>query len=281
VVEKRTRKNSKLFWVEILMILYALMTLYPVIMMVFLSLKGPDEAVASPFTFPKEIVFDNYRKAFIEVNYARAFVNSFILTFSTVTIGILLYSMAAYGLVRARRGQMLFMLLFYGFALALVMPQQMSLVPLTLLLKALHLKGTYLGVILVFIGYYAGFSIFLLHSFINTVPLEIEEAAIIDGCGTFGRFFKIMLPLLKPPIVTLIVYISIYVWNNFLFPLILLAGPESRTIPLAVYFYRGQFKIQWNLLFAALLLGILPILVFYFALQKKIVAGLTTGAVKG
>ena len=124
-------------------------------------------------------------------------------------------------------------------------------------------------------------AVFFFSGFVNTVPVTLEEAAYIDGASPFTTFIRIVYPLLKPPMVTLLIVIALRVWNNFMYPLLLLQGQNSRTLPLTVFFFKGDLSIQWNILFAATTLVILPLMIVYFILQKQIISGMLNGSVKG
>jgi raffinose/stachyose/melibiose transport system permease protein len=123
-------------------------------------------------------------------------------------------------------------------------------------------------------------TIFLYHGFIKGIPVELEEAAIIDGCSRFGVFWRIVFPLLKPITVTIVILNSLWIWNDFLLPSLVLQDPELKTIPLATFSFFGQYTKQWDLALAALVMGIFPLLIFFFAMQKHIIKGITSGSIK-
>lgn len=266
---------------EIGMILFTAAMMVPVALMLLISVKTNAEAVATPFGIPTTVHWQNYVEAFRSMRYLQTLWNTLFITTISVALGVVLYSMAAYALVRARRGRVVFVFCFSLLAISLAMPPQMTIVPLTLLLRRLGLHGMRVGVALVFVAVNAGFGVFVLHSFVNTVPAAIEESALIDGYGPFAIFWKIMLPLMRAPVVTLIVLVTVRVWNNFIYPLILLQGPESRTLPVAVFYFRGSTIVRWNLLFAGLVLAVVPVVLFYLRMQRLIISGMTHGALKG
>ncbi len=266
--------------IQIIMTLFAVIIIYPMIMILLMSFKSDAEIVTSPLTIPSEFVFANYAEAWDSMNYLRVLGNSTFLTVCTVAIGTMIYSMAGYAVVRAKRGKIFFSCVFYMFLAGLVIPPQVTLVPLVVWLKALHLSNTFQGLIGVMIAGGTATGVFLIRNFISTIPQALEEAAVIDGCSPIGVFFRIIFPLLKPIVVTLVIMNSINVWNDFMHPLLLLQGAAARTVPLAVYFFKGEFTTQWNVLFAGLTLSIIPLLVVYFILQRHIMGGLMSGAVK-
>ena len=266
---------------EVAMILFTLVMMIPVALMLLISVKPNAEAVGSPFALPTTLQLQNYVAAFVGMQYLQALRNTLFITVTSVALGVLLYSMAAYGLVRAKKGRAVFLFCFSLLAISLAMPPQMTIVPLTLLLRHVGLHGTRIGVALVLVAVNAGFGVFVLHSFVNTVPAAIEESALIDGYGPFAIYRKIMLPLMRAPVITLVMLVTVRVWNNFIYPLILLQGPQSRTLPVAVFYFRGITIVRWNLLFAGLVLAVFPVVVFYFCMQRLIISGMTHGALKG
>ena len=276
----KNKYTKKMLLVEILMIIAVFIIFYPIIMIVGMSLKNDTNILVSPLSFPVELNFENYVIAFKTMDYLRAFWNSLLLTSLTVLIGVMLFTLAAYGVARAKKGKKLFNIIFYIMLMGLMIPPQVTLVPMVVWLKALKMINTIQGLIGVMVGGGVAFGIFMMKGFIGTIPAALEEAATIDGCTPFGVFFKIVLPLLKPSIATLVIINTIGTWNDFMHPLLLLQGKASRTIPLAVFFFRGEYNTQWNILFAGLVLSILPVLIFYFILQDQIISGLTSGGVK-
>lgn len=262
------------------MILVALLVIYPVILMIMISLKSEPEVVTSPLSLPTSFLVENYKRAFKDMNYLLSLKNTFIITFFSIGIGAIIYAMAAYAFMRAKKMKKLFQLLYLLIIAGQVLPPYTALVPLVVWLKKLHLVNSYQGIISVFIGAFATYSIFLISRFVNTIPISLEESAHIDGATPIGIFFRIIFPLLKPIIITVVIVKAVDCWNHFLFPLVLLQGNKYRTLPLAIFFFKGEYITEWSILFAALTLSIIPIVIFYFMMQKHIIAGLTAGAVK-
>lgn len=277
---KNEGKKSSLIILEIFTMLFCIIIIYPLIMMINISFKSDEEVIRSPLFLVQNFKFDNYITAFKQMGYFIALKNSIILTVCSVLLGVLLYSMAAYAFMRAKKCRKLFSSLYFFIIIGHILPGYSALTPLVFLLKNLHMINTLQGIISVYIGASAAYSIFLLSRFVNTVPPSLEESAFMDGCTPIGIFFKIMLPLLKPPVITLIIIKAVDIWNDMISPLVVLQGKNNRTLPLAVYFLRGEYNTQWNLLFAALVLSIIPITVFYFVMQRQIIGGLMSGSVK-
>ena len=151
---------------------------------------------------------------------------------------------------------------------------------MVLWLQKLHLGNTLLGVVFVYIAANASYAIFLFSGFINTVPVALEEAARMDGATPFKVFWKIVFPLLKAPMVTMIIVMTLRVWNDFMYPLVLLQGKAARTLPLTIFMFKGDLQIEWNIMFAATTMAILPLMIVYFIFQKQIISGMMTGSVK-
>lgn len=278
---KNNGRSKALVVQEIIIVAIVLLMITPLFLVILNSLKTEGELILSPLSLPGKAQWGNYLQAFADMGYIRSFINTFKMTFYATGLGVFLYSMAAYGLVRSKSGKKYFSVITFLFFLTLAVPPQLSLVPLASFLSQIKLHGSHFGVSLVFIGINAGFGVFLLFSFISTVPIALEQAGEIDGCTPLQIFWHIVLPLMKAPVTTLAVLLSLRVWNNFLYPLILLSGKESRTLPLSVFFFKGADYENWPLLFAALVLAIIPLLIFYFIMQRRIISGISDGAVKG
>lgn len=280
MVRRIKKKQVKDFVFQLFMIVLILALFYPVLMIFFMSMKDDMEILLSPLSLPASFQFDNYKRAFDQMDFIRVFLNSLFITTTSVAVGTVVYCISGYALVRAKKHKWLFMAMYVLFLLGLVLPAQSTLIPLLYLYKVTGLMNTYKGITLLYICGGASFSIFLITGFINTVPITLEEAASLDGCTPFGIFFRIVFPLLKPIISTLIIINAVNVWNDFFNPLMFMSGKAGRTITLAVYMFKGQYSTQWNVLFAGLVLATLPMMLVYFVLQKYMIAGMTSGAVK-
>ncbi|MBZ5752487.1 carbohydrate ABC transporter permease [Metabacillus rhizolycopersici] len=270
--------TGKIFTVEILAILIGLIFLIPFYYVVSNSLKSFSEILTNTSSLPSVLQFQNYVNAFEQLNYLKVFTNSLIVTIASNIVLVVFCSMAAYMLVRTKKriSNVIFML----FVAAMVIPFQSIMIPLVKTAGTLGLLNSIWGLVIMYLGFGSGITIFLYHGFIKGIPVELEEAAIIDGCTPFGVFWKIVFPLLKPITVTIIILNSLWIWNDFLLPSLVLQDPELRTIPLATFFFFGQYTKQWDLALAALVLGIIPLLIFFFSMQKHIIKGITSGSIK-
>ena len=275
---KKTKRNLRL--TEIGMIIVAVIWFIPIYYLIVTTLKNPQEATEGPLAFPRVLRMVNYAEAWVKMEYPRAFANTFIITASAVLLIVIFGSMAGYALARtkSRLGNRVFLLFLAG----LIVPFQMNIVSLYKIVKSFGLMNTLFAVILVDAAINTQQAIFMFKEFIeSTIPKELEEAAAIDGCSVVKRFFVIVLPLLKPVISTVVIIVTLNVWNEFMTPLLFLQSRENGVILQEVTRNIGQFATDWTALFPMLMLGVAPLMIFYIFMQKYIIAGVAAGAVKG
>ncbi len=253
--------------------------LFPIYIIFISSIKSQMEIFSSPFSLPTQFQFGNYIRAWEKMKFEVALGNSVFITACSI-IGLIFFgSMAAY--VCARNGTKLVNVIFAIFISCIVVPFHTAMTPLVKFMSALKLYDSYFSVIMVYIAINLAFTVFLYTGFIKGISLELEEAAIVDGCTRFGIFWRIVFPLLTPITATVAILNSLNVWNDFLIPLLLISSPAKRNIPNALFAFQGQYNNKWDMAFAALILSIIPIVIFYLLLQKKIIKGITQGSVKG
>jgi len=222
---------------------------------------------------------DNFVKAWTESSLPGAIVTSLIVTTLSLVVTVVLATMAAYPL--ARSTARLSNWTFYIFLAGLLLPFQLALIPLYVQMRDLGLLGTVWSLVIVYSGVQMPFSIFLLTTFIrSSVPQEYEEAAQIDGCGPLSTFWHVVVPLLRPVLGTCVILNGVGIWNDFFTPLIYLAGSETKTIPMAIYEFVGQYVSDWPLIFASLIISIVPILTLYLVFQRYVIQGFA-GGLKG
>lgn len=270
--------TGKLFILEIFAILLGLVFLVPFYYVVSNSLKSFSEILMNTSALPSILQFQNYVNAFQQMDYLKVFFNSLIITVASNVIIVVFCSMAAYMLVRTKKK--ISNIIFMTFVAAMVIPFQSIMIPLIKVAGGLGLLNSIWGLVFMYLGFGSGMAIFLYHGFIKGIPVELEEAAIIDGCSPLGVFWRIVFPLLKPITVTIIILNSLWIWNDFLLPMLVLQNPELRTIPLATFFFFGQYTKQWDLALAALVISMVPLLVFFFSMQRHIIKGITSGSIK-
>lgn len=258
----------------------AFIVLLPIYYLLVTTFKTSTEAALAPMALPTHFDFHPYVEAFKKMQYPRAFKNTLIITGCAVTGLIVVSSMCGYVLNRKGKHkvvQSVFLLILSG----MVFPYQMSILGLYRVIQQLHLMNSLVGVILIDIAINIPFATFLIKSFVSTIPIELEEAARIDGCGTFRTFWTITFPLMKPTIATVAILNTLTIWNDFMGPLYFLQSREKDVILQEVYRNIGQFSTDWTSLFPMMVLGILPLLIFYLIMQKYIIGGVMSGSVKG
>lgn len=248
--------TSKTFIVEILAVLLGLVFLVPFYYVLSNSLKSFAEILSNTSALPTTIQFQNFVNAFNQMNYLKVLSNSLIITVISNAVLVIFCSMAAYMLVRTKKK--ISSIIFMAFVAAMVIPFQSIMIPLVKVAGNLNLLNSIWGIVIMYLGFGSGMTIFLYHGFIKGIPVELEEAAIIDGCSRLGVFWRIVFPLLKPITVTVVILNSLWIWNDFLLPSLVLQDPELRTIPLATFFFFGQYTKQWDLALAALVISIIP-----------------------
>ncbi|GMQ62867.1 carbohydrate ABC transporter permease [Vallitalea maricola] len=273
------KKKVHLIILEVILLILAILMLVPIYYLVVTTFKTPEQATAYPMALPSALNFDSYVKAWNLMQYPRVFRNNLIITGTAVFGVVMLSSMAAYPI--ARRKHKLNKVLFFIFLTGIMVPYQMAIIPIYKLMISLKLMNKLTGVILIDIFINVPFAVFLFRGFISTIPYELEEAAAIDGCGIFKIFWKVTFPLLKPVIATVVILNSLNIWNDFLTPLLFLQSRKKDVILQEVYRNIGQFSIDWTNFFPMMVLGVAPLVVFYVFMQKYIIKGISSGAIKG
>lgn len=276
---KKPPMSASTIVLQIVMVIVALIFLAPFYFLLVNSVKSLGDIMVDAANWPTDFHFDNYSKAWEMTRFPEAFTNSIIITVISNLIIALLSAMAAYRMVRSntRFNRIVFML----FVSAMVIPFQSIMIPLLQVINFLGVNNSIVGLILSYLGLGIPLSVFLFHGFVKGIPLEIEEAATVDGASPFRVFARIVMPMLKPMMVTVIILNCLWVWNDYLLPSLILQSPELRTIPLATFAFFGQYSKQWDMALPALVLGITPIIIFFLSLQKYIVEGVAAGSVKG
>jgi raffinose/stachyose/melibiose transport system permease protein len=265
--------------VFLIILLLALFFLLPFYVAILMSLKTSQESYLSFYGLPQGLHLDNFINAWKTSHYLRGLKNSLVITIGSVLVIIAVSGLAGYSIARKRGWY--YQLVFLLFLAGIMVPFQVTMLPLYKLGKTLHMINTHWGIILLYGGFGVQTAVFLYVGFIRAISREIEEAAKIDGCSTPGIFFRIILPLLKPLTATVAVINAIFIWNDFLLPLLFLQKDKFRTIPLQQYYFFGQYSSELNLAFAYAVMGMIPIVIFFLLMQKFIVKGISAGAIKG
>lgn len=262
------------------LILFVIVFVVPFLLVLVNAVKDRQEASQLNLALPTSFhLVENLREVFQARNYmlVTAMVNSTILTVASVTGMVIVAAMV--GFVLQRRASRINGFVNAAVLMGLIVPP--AVVPTIWVLQSIGLFKTLPGLILVEITFGISFCVLLFRAFMSTVPKELDEAAIIDGCGPLRLFFQVILPLLKPTVVTVIVVQSVAVFNDFVHPLYFLPGEENATVQLTLYNFMSQYSTQWNLLFMNILLITIPPLIVFLFFNRQIVAGMTSGAVKG
>jgi raffinose/stachyose/melibiose transport system permease protein len=271
-----TRYTWRTAILEAVMIAVGLIFLFPIYVLVTLSLKAPGDQ-SSTLAPALQPTLQNFGDAWQQGGLGGALINSAIVTGGVVLFTVLLGAAAAYPLSRlaARWSKWTYL----AFLAGLLLPA-LALLPLYQTIRDLGLLGTLAGVIIVGVGASMPFTIFLYAGFMRALPAEYEEASALDGANAFRTFWSVVFPLVRPITGTVIILTAVFTWNDFLTPLLYLSGTDQPTVTVAIYGFVGQFGAQWNLIFAGIIISILPILIAYFFLQKYIVQGFA-GGLKG
>ena len=257
--------------------------MFPFLMVVINSLKEKRDIIKSPFSWLftiKGLSFDNFEKAFTQMDFLNAFKNSLIVTVSATVLVTILAAMLAYYIVRHNNA--VSKLTFALMVASMIIPFQAIMIPLVSIYGGtLNILNHRLTLIFMHTGFSMAMSVFMFHGFIRgNVPIALEEAACIDGCTRSQTFFKIVLPLLKPIISTMVILNSMAFWNDSLLPSLVLTDKELLTLPLSTYSFYGTYSADYGTIMAGLLLCVIPIMILYVALQKQIIGGVVAGAVK-
>lgn len=276
-IKKRSLSSMLIF---LFLVICLIIHLMPLGMVILGSLKTYSEVMTNVLSWPQTFSFVNYADVFMKMNYPKAFGNTLFVTVIGVSGIVLLGSMAGYKLsrVKTRFSYILFLLCI----MPMMIPFQSFMITLVQIAKKMGFINNLLGLGIIYWGLGAPMAIFLYHGFTKGIPLELEECALLDGCSSWRMFRKIVFPLLKPVTASVIVVNAMWLWNDFLLPLLIIGTSKSgKTLQLSAYTFMGQYKMEWQNIMAAAVLSIIPALIIYLIFQKNIVKGLVAGAVKG
>jgi ABC-type glycerol-3-phosphate transport system permease component len=251
---------------------------FPLIWMLYSSLKTNREISRSILALPQAFRWQHFVEAWIEGKLGRLYINSLLITGSSVLIIVVFSSLAAYAFARLTfRGRDA---LYYLFLIGLLLPSQTVIIPLFVLLRELNLLNTWWALILPYSSWSLALTIYLLKAFYLTLPQELEDAARIDGASLFQVFYLVMLPLVRPAMVTIIILNLVGLWNELLFSLLFIRDDALRTLPAGLLSFYGYHNVDYRLVFSALSITTVPILLLYFFFQKQVIAGLTVGSIE-
>lgn len=269
------------FLVNISLVIWSVIVIFPMVWLVYSSFKTDQEIFFEPWALPQSLQWNNFERAWVEVHIGQYFINSMKVVLPSLVLTLIVSAMAAYVLARfSFPGNRV---IFYLFLAGLLFPIFMALVPLFFLARDLGMLNTFHGLILVYTAYSLPFTIFFLTGFFKTLPSELHEAALIDGANEYQVFFRVMLPLAQPGLVTMAIFNFLGMWNQFILPLVLMADRDSYVLPQGLSFMLHQqyYQNDWSALFAAVTIIMIPTLVVYVIFQNRIQKGVTVGALKG
>lgn len=265
---------------EVFMVLLSLLFLYPLFLTINNSFKSFGEVMTDVIALPKHLTFQNYSYVWQYINYPKLFMNNLVIT-AVGLIGIVLVSsIAAYKLARTK--SRLSAIIYFLCIMPMLIPFQSIMLTVLQIAKDFGLSESTWGLGLLYWGFGAPLAVFIYHGFVKGIPTEIDESAKIDGASGFRLFFSVIFPLLKSVTTTIVIIDVMWIWNDFLLPLLMVNGsPDTKTLTLAAYTFVGQYTSDWQYAMTAMVMAVLPSIVVFIFLQKYIVKGVVAGAVKG
>lgn len=261
----------------IVLIVAAIVCIYPFIWVVISSFKNNNEIFGNPFGFPSSLKLENYIEAWAGADVGQNFLNSMIVCVSTVVILMVITSMGSYILTRVKK----IPILDIYFSLGIMIPIHALLIPSVLIFKNIKLTDNLLSLVIMYTAVNISFSMFIMNGFLKNIPRELDEAATIDGCGKAQTFFHIIFPIAKPGLATVATLAFLNCWNDLLMGLVLISSPAKKTLSLAISALKGSYATRYGLLCAGFVISIVPVVIMYLLFQRQVIAGMTAGAVKG
>lgn len=265
----------------VFLVIFAALVLAPIFIVLMNSFKGRFFISDTPFAFPNSQTFvgiKNYISGIGKTGFIKAFGYSLFITVFSVSTVVFFTSMTAWAITRVK--SQISSIIYYLLVFSMIIPFQMVMFTMSKMANILHLDNP-IGIIVLYLGFGAGLSVFIFSGFIKSVPYEIEEAAMMDGCNPLQVFFLVVFPILKPVTITVAILNTMWIWNDYLLPYLVI-GNNYKTIPIAVQYLQGGYGSRdMGAMMSMLVLAIIPIIIFYFTSQKNIIKGVTAGAVKG
>lgn len=274
---KKNYSAGKVF-VYILLSVLALLVIYPMFWLILNSLKSNKELFTNSLELPSKLLFSNYKKAW-NMGISKYFFNSIFVAGCSIIATVFIGACCAYGLTKYefKAKEVIFYLIIGG----LLLSPQVALISLYRILQKLHIYNTYLAMILPYIAFKLPFAIFLMRAYFMSFSRDLEDAAYIDGCSSFGAFIRIVLPISRPILASTAIMTSIFVWNEFLFALVFIEDKKLMTLPIGLSTFRDALSTDWTTMLAGIAIASLPMFILYFSMQKHFVRGLSQGSVKG
>lgn len=275
------RRSPKDFGQHALLVVWSALIFGVLGWIVYSAFKNNLDIYQRPWGFPDPVTIGNFHYAWVEASMSLYFFNSIVIVISAIVMNILIAAMAAYVLARFRFRLSKAILSFFVFGMAI--PYQMVMIPLFVQVMNLGLVGSRAGLAIVYTSLWLPFSVFVLFGFFRTIPLELEDSAVMDGCSESMLYWKIMFPLARPGVIAVAVFNFVLMWNEYLLALVFITRRTQRTISLAMYSLKDamMYESNWGGLFAAVVIMLIPTIIVFLTLQKFIIKGLTLGALKG
>ena len=274
----RNRYTWRTFSRELIVLLIAAVFCLPLYLLLVVALKPSNQLFTQPLQIPVPPRFGNFADAWAgsgDGSLGTAVISSIVITVISVALLIVFGSLCAY--VLARRPGRLSNTLYILFLLGIIIPFQLSVIPLYVGLRALGLVGNYAGMIVLWVGVMMPLAVFLYTGFVRQLPRDYEEAARMDGAGTLRTFLRVVFPLLRPVTGTVAILTGMFIWNDFFASLIFLGGTDYETLPVAIYSFVGEYVTQWNLVFAAVVIALAPLVAFFIVAQRQMIRGFAGG----
>jgi raffinose/stachyose/melibiose transport system permease protein len=264
--------------IQIFLASAAVVMLYPIFMMILSGFKTTPEIFMSPFSMPKKFNIENFQVIWEKTNVPRYFLNSIIVTVSSIALLLITGTMAAYAISRYKfRGALMVSLFFLS---GLMLPLRLAIIPLFIQLKYLGLIDSLLGLIFIYTAMSLPATVFILTGFLRSLPKELEDSARMDGASELRIMLDIMVPLVSPALVIAGIYSAVPIWNDFFFPLIFIQSPEWKTLAQGLTTFFGEYSINYGVLYAGLSLASLPMIFIFIVQSRRFIAGMTAGALK-
>ncbi|HIW32290.1 MAG TPA: carbohydrate ABC transporter permease [Candidatus Paenibacillus intestinavium] len=276
----KSRLKAGRIILEIIMVLISIIFLYPIFLTIINSFKTFGEVMRDVIALPEKLTFANYSYVWEYINYPKLFMNNIVITTIGLAGIILVSSIAAYKLARTKSRMSI--VIYMICIMPMLIPFQSIMLTVVQLAKQLNLSESTVGLGFLYWGFGAPLAVFIYHGFVKGIPKDIDESATIDGASGFRLFFSVIFPLLKSVTTTIIIIDVMWIWNDFLLPLLLVNGsPDTKTLTLAAYTFLGQYTSDWQYAMTAMVMAVLPSIIAFMFLQKYIVKGVVAGAVKG
>lgn len=277
-IEKTNTVRLENALIQVFLATAALFMLYPIFMMVLSGFKTTPEIFMSPFSLPERLNTENFQVIWNKTDVPRYFLNSVIVTLSSIILLLVTGTMAAYAIARYKfRGTLMVSLFFLS---GLMLPIRLAIIPLFIQLKYLGLIDNLLGLIFIYTAMSLPATVFILTGFLRSLPKELEDSARMDGASELRIMIDIMVPLISPALVIAGIYSAVPIWNDFFFPLIFIQSPEWKTLAQGLTSFFGEYSINYGVLYAGLSLASLPMILIFIIQSRRFIAGMTAGALK-